>query len=66
LASSIFRQLEKALETEVNGIREAVLSGVCDDFASYRYEIGRCRGIQFALDTLRETEAAALAADEDF
>jgi hypothetical protein len=59
-------QLERALETEAGGIREAVLSGACDDYASYKYLIGKIIGIQFAIRTLKEMEEAELTADSDF
>jgi hypothetical protein len=66
LASSIFRQVEKTLEAEANRVREAVVSGACEDFPAYKYAIGRIVGVQFAIDTLKEMEEAALKADGDF
>jgi hypothetical protein len=66
LASEFSRQLVKRLKDEAVAIENAVMTGVCEDYPSYRYEIGRVRGILFAIETLEEMEDAALAASEDF
>lgn len=59
-------ELEKAFQAEIESITESVLRGDPEDYAAYKYQIGRVRGIQFAMTTLVDLRQKAGGEDGEF
>jgi len=57
--------LEKALSAEMESITGSVMRGDPEDYPAYKYQIGRIRGIQFAMTTLADLRKK-VSEDEGF
>lgn len=66
MAEDLDYLLERAFRNEIASVTQSVLRGDPVDWADYRYQIGRIRGIQFAMDQLVEMRQKVLTEDGDF
>jgi hypothetical protein len=57
--------LERELKQQKEGMVEQLVMGGTDDYADYKYLCGKIRGIQIAMDFIREIRGkVGLAEDE--
>jgi hypothetical protein len=54
VAEDLDYRMERALTQEIASLTEFIVRGSPDDYTDYMYQVGKIRGIQFAMDTLVE------------